>query len=102
MTHQPSRSIHGSLSAFGQPLGNIARAPKDTASPVKTFKMGKWLPEEDALLAQAIQLYGERSWRNISNYMAQRSPIQCLHRWTKILKPGLVKGPWTPQEDEKL
>jgi hypothetical protein len=38
----------------------------------------------------------------ISDYVGGRSPIQCLHRWTKILKPGLVKGPWTPQEDEKL
>ena len=31
--------------------------------------------------------------------MNGRTPIQCLHRWTKILKPGLVKGPWTPEED---
>jgi hypothetical protein len=34
--------------------------------------------------------------------MKTRSPIQCLHRWTKILKPGLVKGPWTIEEDEQL
>ena len=24
--------------------------------------------------------------------MEGRSAIQCLHRWTKILKPGLKKG----------
>jgi hypothetical protein len=34
--------------------------------------------------------------------MKFRSPIQCLHRWSKILKPGLVKGPWVIEEDEKL
>jgi hypothetical protein len=28
--------------------------------------------------------------------------VQCLHRWTKILKPGLTKGPWTIEEDRKL
>jgi hypothetical protein len=28
--------------------------------------------------------------------------VQCLHRWTKILKPGLIKGPWTIEEDKKL
>lgn len=28
--------------------------------------------------------------------------MQCLHRWNKILKPGLVKGPWTIEEDRKL
>jgi hypothetical protein len=31
-----------------------------------------------------------------------RSPVQCLHRWSKILKPGLIKGPWTIEEDQKL
>lgn len=28
--------------------------------------------------------------------------MQCLHRWQKVLKPGLIKGPWTPEEDEKV
>jgi hypothetical protein len=31
-----------------------------------------------------------------------RTAVQCLHRWTKILKPGLTKGPWTKTEDKKL
>ena len=31
-----------------------------------------------------------------------RSSVQCLHRWTKILKPGLIKGPWSGEEDGKL
>jgi hypothetical protein len=25
-----------------------------------------------------------------------------LHRWQKVLKPGLVKGPWTQEEDSKV
>jgi hypothetical protein len=25
-----------------------------------------------------------------------------LHRWTKILQPGLTKGPWTIEEDRRL
>ena len=28
--------------------------------------------------------------------------MQCLHRWQKVLDPGLVKGPWTQEEDKKL
>ena len=27
----------------------------------------------------------------------QRSDVQCLHRWQKVLNPDLVKGPWTPE-----
>ena len=26
--------------------------------------------------------------------------MQCLHRWNKVLKPGLVKGPWLKSEDD--
>ncbi len=29
-----------------------------------------------------------------------RTDVQCLHRWQKVLKPGLIKGPWTPEEDD--
>lgn len=28
--------------------------------------------------------------------------MQCLHRWQKSLNPTLIKGPWTPEEDEIL
>ena len=26
--------------------------------------------------------------------------LQCAHRWTKVLSPDLVKGPWQKTEDE--
>ena len=32
----------------------------------------------------------------------QRSDVQCLHRWQKVLQPGLVKGPWTKEEDQTI
>jgi hypothetical protein len=25
--------------------------------------------------------------------------MQCLHRWQKVLRPGLRKGPWSAEED---
>ncbi|CCI41534.1 unnamed protein product [Albugo candida] len=44
-----------------------------------------------------------RNWRHIAKELGnQRTDVQCLHRWNKVLKPGLVKGPWTPEEDEIL
>ena len=27
--------------------------------------------------------------------LKDRSDVQCLHRWQKVLNPNLVKGPWT-------
>jgi len=60
---------------------------------------GKWTPEEDAALRQAVNANSGRNWKKIATQLPGRSDVQCLHRWQKVLKPGLVKGPWTPQED---
>lgn len=76
--------------------------PSRNDSPIVGKKSGKWTSEEDTLLQQIAPIYGERHWRKVSQHMKGRSAIQCLHRWTKILKPGLVKGPWTTEEDGKL
>ena len=65
-------------------------------------KSGKWTIEEDNLLRKYVELYGEKQWRKISQHIPGRTSIQCLHRWSKILRPGLVKGPWTPEEDQRL
>ena len=46
--------------------------------------------------------YGGKCWKKIAEHIKGRTEIQCLHRWTKILQPGLVKGPWTIEEDRQL
>ena len=38
----------------------------------------------------------------IASFFENRTDVQCLHRWQKVLNPDLVKGPWTQEEDEKL
>jgi len=66
------------------------------------FNKGKWSLSEDDLLRSYVAKFGEKKWKKISDLMLSRSPLQCLHRWTKILKPGMIKGPWTLEEDQKL
>jgi hypothetical protein len=68
----------------------------------KTEKKGKWSEKEDEQLTKLVKIYNYKNWKSISQHIPGRSAIQCLHRWTKILQPGLVKGPWTAQEDAKL
>jgi hypothetical protein len=48
-----------------------------------------------------VEIYG-KNWKKIAEILQTRTSVQCLHRWTKILKPGLIKGPWTIEEDKKL
>ncbi|KAG1355117.1 putative chromosome transmission fidelity protein 8 [Cocos nucifera] len=31
-----------------------------------------------------------------------RTDVQCLHRWQKVLNPELVKGTWTKEEDDLI
>lgn len=66
------------------------------------FHSGKWTKEEDKLLLYYINIFGSTHWTKISDKLQTRSPVQCLHRWSKILKPGLKKGTWTIEEDRKL
>ena len=76
---------------------------KDCTSHCSQYlKKGKWNKEEDFILKEAIDKYGSKNWKIISDSVQGRSSVQCLHRWSKILKPGLVKGPWSIEQDRKL
>lgn len=80
---------------------SIIATPYDAGScggtPMKSSSRGNWTAEEDELLRSAVQQYGGRNWKKISDQIPERTDVQCLHRWQKVLRPGLVKGPWTPE-----
>jgi hypothetical protein len=43
------------------------------------------------------------NWKRVAVLLGTgRTDVQCLHRWKKVLRPGLVKGPWTKEEDDEL
>jgi len=62
----------------------------------------KWSQEEDEILSRAVMISGEGNWKKIAQSLNDRSHLQCLHRWQKVLNPALVKGPWKEEEDAKL
>jgi Myb-like DNA-binding domain len=69
---------------------------------IKSYRrasMGKWSEDEDELLRQAVNEFGGKNWKKIASKLRGRTDVQCLHRWQKVLRPGLVKGPWTSDED---
>ena len=64
---------------------------------------GKWTYEEDENLRRIVSEQGPKNWRLIADALGStRTDVQCLHRWNKVLRPGLQKGGWTPKEDEIL
>lgn len=55
-----------------------------------------WTPQEDEKLKQLVEEYGAKNWKKIASFLEERTDVQCLHRWQKVLNPALVKGPWVP------
>lgn len=62
----------------------------------------RWTQEEDDSLSAAVSHYNGRNWKSIAAMVPTRSHVQCLQRWKKVLRPGLVKGHWAEEEDELL
>jgi len=89
-------SVGGDFSG-GNGSSSLANTPVGQKS-----NRGKWNPEEDDLLREAVQKYGGRNWKRISEILVGRTDVQCLHRWQKVLRPGLIKGPWTQEEDDAV
>lgn len=74
--------------------------------------------------------HGGRNWKKIAESLTNKTDVQCLHRWQKVgrrgivvlnrrrrwpggaltfadawmqvLNPDLVKGPWRKEEDDKV
>jgi len=74
-----------------------ADATESASGALDRQSRGKWTVKEDEVLKYAVTKHGGRNWKRIADYLEGRSDVQCLHRWQKVLRPGLVKGPWTKE-----
>jgi len=99
--HSASKRSHSTMtqqatnaSAPGSDTNTAADRPKQVPK--------RWSKAEDELLRTAIAANGPRAWKQIAAKVPGRSHAQCLQRWSKVLRPGLIKGPWTTAEDEVL
>ncbi len=52
-------------------------------------------PSQDDALRHAVSMFDGKNWKEVARHIEGRTDVQCLHRWQKVLKPGLIKGPWT-------
>ncbi|KAG7964793.1 hypothetical protein I3843_09G188800 [Carya illinoinensis] len=96
----------GSGSATLKSPGTCSPAPTSPSNrratgPIRRAK-GGWTAQEDETLRNAVAAFKGKSWKKIAEFFPDRSEVQCLHRWQKVLNPDLVKGPWTQEEDDKI
>ncbi|XP_061376087.1 transcription factor MYB3R-1 isoform X2 [Gastrolobium bilobum] len=73
-----------------------------TTGPTRRSTKGQWTAEEDEILGKAVQRFKGKNWKKIAECFKDRTDVQCLHRWQKVLDPELVKGPWSKEEDEMI
>jgi hypothetical protein len=75
----------------------------DTLDPTNGKNAGKWTPEEDAKLAEAVKKHGKK-WVAVAMLVPGRTDKQCRDRWVNTVDPtnGKITGKWTPEEDTKL
>mmetsp|Transcript_8345 Transcript_8345/g.16854 ORF Transcript_8345/g.16854 Transcript_8345/m.16854 type:complete len:373 (+) Transcript_8345:112-1230(+) len=109
-TDTRSISETASISDSGSESGSMEVALINGINPQTSWKpkaqvkrrasMGKWTILEDDLLRKAVAANDGKNWKKIAQDLPGRTDVQCLHRWQKVLRPGLVKGPWTEEEDE--
>ncbi|OHT01654.1 r2r3-MYB transcription factor [Tritrichomonas foetus] len=73
-----------------------AAASKIVERPIKKSKFTR---EEDSMLLELVQKYGENSWILVSKHMICRSAKQCRDRYMHTLKKDISDSSWTDNED---
>lgn len=81
---------------------SLHAVPSKAQRPREEEKGKRWTRDQDDLLRKAVEEYGQRNWKAIASRVDGRNHAQCLQRWNKVLKPGLVKGHWSFEEDSTL
>jgi hypothetical protein len=66
---------------------------------------GRWTPEEDIELKDAVQTHGGKDWGAISALVLGRTNVQCYNRWNNVLDPNVDRASavkWTEDENINL
>ncbi|KAL9262469.1 Transcription factor MYB3R-3-like protein [Drosera capensis] len=93
----------GSASAKSRDAGSPASfstTKRRTSGPMR--RTCGWTPAEDDTLRYAVKVHNGKNWKKIAEFLPQKTEVQCLHRWQKVIKPDLIKGPWSKEEDQKI
>jgi hypothetical protein len=56
-------------------------------------------PEDDALLKELVEIFGDRNWKAVARRMTGFDQRQCRERYKYYLAPSLTNGPWCEDED---
>jgi hypothetical protein len=63
---------------------------------------GSWTREEDLKILEFVEENGPGHWATLAVQLPGRIGKQCRERWTNHLCPHVVKGQWTPEEEQRV
>ncbi|KAI0824611.1 hypothetical protein BC628DRAFT_1537943 [Trametes gibbosa] len=88
--------------AISEKLGT-GRTPVDCMRHAIMRRTHSWTPDTDQRLLEAVDIYGTDCWALVARYVSEdATATQCQSRYLRTLDPTLKRGPWTPDEDERL
>ena len=58
-----------------------------------------WSQEEDKVLQELVEEYGSKDWSFIAEHLWNRGGKQCRERWHNHLREGVIKLPWSVEEE---
>lgn len=105
---RPSRTVRSRGQNKVPTAEALIRAAQMDRPPTRKSSKGGWTQNEDDMLRIVVLEHNEKNWKDIAKALSasfpgsNRNDVQCLHRWQKVLQPGLKKGPWTKLEDETI
>lgn len=68
-----------------------------------SINKSNWTKHEDKQLLALAKKYKNLEWELIAQELnTRRTPFQCFKRYQRSLNTAIVKGKWSPQEDEML
>ena len=85
-------------------MNDLSFTSKKDNKKVKNKKITKpkfWTEEEDKILKEKAEEFKYKNWNTIATFIPGKTSIQCSARYRRI-RPGLVKGAWNKDEDNKL
>ncbi|KAL8172353.1 hypothetical protein V2J09_024157 [Rumex salicifolius] len=67
------------------------------------LKKGPWTPEEDQKLLAYVDEHGHGNWRALPTKAGlQRCGKSCRLRWTNYLRPDIIRGKFSLQEEQTI
>ncbi|KAF8065907.1 MYB119 [Scenedesmus sp. PABB004] len=93
-------SVDSDDSSAAPPRRHRASQKNARARSVKVRTLNRWTTEEHDKLAYLVDKWGsEKNWAKVAEEMPGRTGKQCRERWLNHMKPGIIKGNWSSEEE---